>query len=120
MLAYRNGAPVRVRDIGRAIDAPENQLVAGYQNGHLGEQLIIFKQPSANIIDTVESIKAALPRLVAAIPPAIHVTTILDRTTTIRASVADVQFTLMLTIGLVVMVIFLFLRNVWATIIPSR
>ena len=81
--------------------------------------LLVFKQPGANVIDTVDRIKAALPRLEAAIPPAIHVGVIIDRTLTIRASVHDVQFTLMLSIALVVMVIFLFLRNVWATIIPA-
>jgi multidrug efflux pump subunit AcrB len=119
IVAYVNGAPVRVRDIGQAVDAPENAYIAGYQNGHLGEQLIIFKQPDANIIDTVDRIKAALPRLIAALPPAVHVAIRMDRTQTIRAAVNDVQFTLMLSVGLVVMVIFLFLRNVWATIIPS-
>ncbi|HTC08492.1 MAG TPA: efflux RND transporter permease subunit [Acetobacteraceae bacterium] len=119
VLAYRNGAPVRVRDIGRAIDGPENRLLAGWQNGKRGILLIIFKQPGANVIDTVERIKVALPQLEASIPPAIHITTIMDRTLTIRASVADVQFTLFLAVCLVVMVIFLFLRNIWATIIPS-
>ena len=119
VLAYRNGAPIRVRDIGQAIDAPENILLGGYQNGRKGVQLVIFKQPDANIIDTVDLIKAQLPRLVASIPPSVHVQQVIDRTQTIRASVSDVQFTLMLSIGLVVMVIFLFLRNVWATIIPS-
>ena len=119
IVAYRNGTPVRVRDIGVAVDAPENQQVAGYQNGHLGEQLIIFKQPDANIIDTVDAVQATLPRLIASIPPSVHVSTVLDRTQTIRASVHDVQFTLILSISLVVMVIFLFLRSVWATIIPS-
>jgi hydrophobe/amphiphile efflux-1 (HAE1) family protein len=119
IVAYVNGAPVRVRDIGQAIDAPENAFVAGYQNGRLGEQLIIFKQPDANVIDTVDRIKAALPRLVAALPPAVHVEIRMDRTQTIRAAVHDVQFTLMLSVSLVVMVIFLFLRNLWATIIPS-
>ena len=119
VLAYRNGAPVRVRDIGRAIDAPENIRLQGTQNGRPGIQLIIFKQPAANVIDTVDSIKAALPRLVASIPPSVHVQTIMDRTQTIRAAVHDVQFTLTLSVALVVMVIFLFLRNAWATIIPS-
>ncbi len=119
VLAYRNGAPVRVSDIGRAIDGPENRMLAGWQNGKRGILLIIFKQPGANVIDTVDRIKAALPQLEASIPPAIHVSTIMDRTLTIRASVADVQFTLLLAVCLVVMVIFLFLRNVWATIIPS-
>jgi HAE1 family hydrophobic/amphiphilic exporter-1 len=119
ILAYRNGAPVRVRDIGVAVDGPENAKLAGWQNGKRGIQLLIFKQPGANVIDTVAQIRAALPRLEAAIPPSVHVTTIIDRTLTINASVRDVQFTLMLSIGLVIMVIFLFLRNVWATIIPS-
>jgi len=119
ILAWRNGAPVRVRDIGTAVDGPENARLAGWQNGKRGIQLLIFKQPGANVIDTVERIKAALPKLRAAIPPSVNVLTIVDRTTTIRASLHEVQFTLLLSIALVVMVIFLFLRNVWATIIPS-
>ncbi|MDE2334308.1 MAG: efflux RND transporter permease subunit [Rhodospirillales bacterium] len=119
VIAYRNGSPVRVKDIGRAVDAAENTHLAAYQNGHRGVILVIFKQPGANILDTVDAIKARLPRLVAAIPPSVHVTTLLDRTQTIRASVADVQFTLLLSVSLVVMVIFLFLRNIWATIIPA-
>ena len=119
ILAYRNGAPVRVRDIGLAVDGPENAKLAGWQNGKRGIQLLIFKQPGANVIDTVNKIRAELPRLQAAIPPSIHVETIIDRTLTIQASVKDVQFTLLLSIALVVMVIFLFLRNFWATVIPS-
>jgi len=119
VLAYRNGAAVRVRDIGRAVDGPENNFLASFQNGKRGIILLVFKQAGANVIDTVERIKAALPKLEAAIPPAIHVNIIMDRTLTIRASVADVQFTLMLSIALVVMVIFVFLRSVWATVIPS-
>ncbi|MBU6498188.1 MAG: multidrug efflux RND transporter permease subunit [Rhodospirillales bacterium] len=119
VLAYRNGAPVRVRDIGQAVDAASNLRIAGYQNGKRGVLLVIFKQPDANIISTVDQIKAALPRLIAAIPPSVKVTEMLDRTQTIRASISDVQDTLLLTVALVVMVIFLFLRNVWATIIPS-
>ena len=119
ILAYRNGAPIRIRDIGRAVDGPENARLAGWQNGKRGIQLFVFKQPGANVIDTVERVKAALPTLRAAIPPSISVETIVDRTITIRASVHEVQFTLMLSIALVVLVIFIFLRNVWATIIPS-
>jgi hydrophobe/amphiphile efflux-1 (HAE1) family protein len=119
VLAYRNGAAVRVRDIGQAVDAAENAQTAAWQNGKRGILLVIFKQPGANVIDTVNRIKAALPRLEASIPPSIHVSTLMDRTLTIRASVADVQFTLLLSVCLVVMVIFLFLRNLWATIIPS-
>jgi hydrophobe/amphiphile efflux-1 (HAE1) family protein len=119
IVAYVNGAPVRVKDIGIAVDAPENAFIAGYHNDQLGEQLIIFKQPDANIIETVDNIKAQLPRLMASIPPTIKVDVAMDRTLTIRASVADVQFTLILSIVLVVLVIFLFLRNAWATIIPG-
>ena len=119
VLAYRNGAQVRVRDIGHAVDGPENARLAGWVNGRRGMQLFIFKQPGANVIETVERIKAALPALRASIPPSIEVNTVVDRTQTIRASVHEVQFTLLLSIALVVLVIFLFLRNVWATIIPS-
>jgi hydrophobe/amphiphile efflux-1 (HAE1) family protein len=119
VIAYRNGAPVRVRDIGRAVDDAQNVLQAGFQNNKPGVQLIIFKQTDANIIDTVDRINGALPRLMASIPPSVQVSKVMDRTQTIRASVHDVQFTLILSVSLVVMVIFLFLRNVWATIIPS-
>ena len=119
VLAYRNGAPIRLADIGVTVDAAENLQLAGWQNGRRGIQLFIFKQPGANVIDTVDRIKANLPALKASISPAISVTQILDRTQTIRASVADVQFTLMISIGLVVAVIFVFLRNFWATVIPS-
>ncbi len=119
IIAYRNGAPVRVRDIGTATRGPQNREQLSWQNGHKGVLLVVFKQPGANVIATVERIKAALPRLEADIPPTIHVKTIVDRTQTIRASVNDVEFTLMLSIALVVLVIFLFLRSLWATIIPS-
>jgi hydrophobe/amphiphile efflux-1 (HAE1) family protein len=119
ILAYRNGAPVRVRDIGTARRGPQNDELLSWQNGHKGLLLVVYKQPGANVIATVERVKAALPRLEADIPPTIHVRTIVDRTQTIRASVNDVQFTLGLSIALVVLVIFLFLRSLWATIIPS-
>ena len=119
ILGWRNGAPIRVRDIGQAIDAAENLQLAGWQNGKRGIILQIFKQPDANVIETVERIKAALPQLEASIPPSIRVSVIVDRTQTIRASLHEVQFTLLLCVALVVMVIFLFLRNMWATIIPS-
>ena len=119
IVAYRNGAPVRVRDIGRAIDGPQDTTQAAWSNGKRSVFLVVFKIPGANVIDTVEAIKKALPTLQAAIPPTIKISILSDRTTTIRASVRDVEFTLMLTIALVVMVIFVFLRNVWATIIPS-
>ncbi len=119
VIAYRNGGPLRVRDIGHAVTGPEDAKQAAWADGKRGVFLVIFKQPGANVIDTVDKIKAELPRLVAAIPPAIDIKVLSDRTQTIRAAVEDVQFTLLLTIALVVMVIFLFLRNVWATIIPS-
>ena len=119
ILAYRNGAPIRVRDVGQAISAPVDRNIAAYQNNKEGIVLAIFKQPGANVVDTVDQIKAQLPQLTSRIPPAIEVRTVLDRTTTIRASVADVEFTLGLTIVLVVLVILLFLRNFWATLIPS-
>src|ERR1700745_4228963 len=119
IVAYKNGAPVRIRDIGRAIDAPENTRLSALCNGKQAILLPIFKWPGANVIQTVDSIKAALPQLQAAIPPAVQVQVLSDRTQTIRASVTDVQFTLLLTIALVVAVIFIFLRSLWATIIPS-
>ena len=119
ILAYHNGAPIRVHDIGQAIMAAANRNVAGFPNNKPGILLSVYKQPGANVIDTVDRINAQLPRLTANIPPAMKVETILDRTTTIRASVHDVEFTLMLTIALVVLVILLFLRNAWATVIPS-
>jgi len=119
IIAYRNGGPLRIRDIGQAVDGPEDAKQAAWANGKRGVFLVIFKQPGANVIDTVDKIKEALPRLVAAIPPAIKIDVISDRTTTIRAAVEDVQFTLLLTIFLVVMVIFIFLRSFWATVIPA-
>ena len=119
VIAYRNGAPVRIRDIGRAVSAPENDLIAGWFNNKRAIILAIQRQPGANVISTVDHIKAMMPVLQASIPPAIKVNIISDRTETIRASVSDVQFTLMLTVALVVMVIFLFLRNFWATVIPA-
>ncbi|MDB5975839.1 MAG: multidrug efflux transporter permease subunit, partial [Nevskia sp.] len=119
IVAYRNGAPVRIRDIGVALDAPENIQLSAWQNGKNGILLQIFKQPGANIIDTVNSINALLPKVLTAVPPSIKVDKVIDRTTTIKASVEDVEFTLALTIALVVMVIFLFLRNFWATVIPG-
>jgi HAE1 family hydrophobic/amphiphilic exporter-1 len=119
VIAYRNGAPVRVRDVGRAISAPENDLIAGWFNQNRAIILAIQRQPGANVIETVDRVKAILPMLEASIPPAVKVSVISDRTQTIRASVADVQFTLLLTVALVVMVIFVFLRNFWATIIPA-
>src|SRR3984893_2279610 len=117
--AYRNGGALRIRDIGQAVTGPEDAKQAAWANGKRGVFLVVYKQPGANVIDTVDKIKSLLPRLVAAIPPAIKVEVISDRTQTIRAAVDDVQFTLLLTIALVVMVIFIFLRSFWATVIPT-
>jgi hydrophobe/amphiphile efflux-1 (HAE1) family protein len=119
IVAYRNGSPVRIRDIGKAIEGPENDLLAGWYNKQRAVILAIQRVPGANVIATVDRIKALLPQLEASLPPAIKVSIAADRTTTIRASVSDVQFTLLLTVALVVMVIFLFLRNLWATVIPA-
>jgi len=119
IIAYRNGSPIRVRDIGQAVSAPQDDTQAGWADGKRGVFLVIFKQPGANVINTVDSVMKELPHLEAGISPAIKISVLSDRTQTIRAAVKDVQFTLLLTIGLVVMVIFIFLRSVWATIIPS-
>ncbi len=119
IVAYRNGGPIRVSDVGKAVTGPQGTTLMGWVNLHRGIVLAIERLPGANVIDTVQAIQAALPQLEASIPPTIKVSVISDRTTTIRASVADVQTTLLLTIGLVVGVIFLFLRSLWATIIPA-
>jgi hydrophobe/amphiphile efflux-1 (HAE1) family protein len=119
IIGYRNGAPIHIRDIGRAVAGPQNRELAAWTNGKSSILLLVFKQPNANVISTADGVKAQLPALRADFPPNISLNVVSDRTLTIRASVADVEFTLMLAVGLVVMVIFLFLRNVWATIIPS-
>jgi hydrophobic/amphiphilic exporter-1 (mainly G- bacteria), HAE1 family len=119
VVAYKNGAPVRIRDIGVAVDGPENRLITAWQNGRSGILLLIFKQPGANVIEAVDRVQALLPHALASVPPSIKVDTVANRTTTIKASVKDVEITLGITIVLVVLVIFLFLRNAWATIIPG-
>ena len=119
IIAYRNGGPLRIRDIGQAVAGPEDMKQAAWADGQRGVFLVIFKQPGANVIDTVDKIKAQLPRLIASIPPTIKIKIISDRTLTIRAAVEDVQITLLITIFLVVMVIFVFLRSFWATVIPA-
>jgi multidrug efflux pump len=124
IVAYRNGAAVRTSDVATVVDAAENSQQAAWmglqgQNGHPAVILNIQRQPGANIIAVVDRIKGLLPQLRTSLPASVQVRVLTDRTTVIRASVADVQFSLMLTIGLVVMVIFLFLRNLAATIIPS-
>jgi HAE1 family hydrophobic/amphiphilic exporter-1 len=119
VIAYRNGGPLRVRDIGKAVAGPEDMKQAAWADGKRGVFLVIFKQPGANVIDTVNRIKAQLPRLIATIPPAIKIKIISDQTLTIRAAVEDVQITLFITIVLVILVIFIFLRSFWATVIPA-
>jgi multidrug efflux pump len=119
IVAYRNGSPVRLRDIGEVVDNVENVRLAGWVGQKPAVILDIQRQPGANIIETADRVKALLPRLRASIPPSVHIATLADRTETIRASVRDVQFTLVLTVALVVMVIFVFLRKLWATVIPS-
>src|SRR5947209_13809542 len=119
IVAYKNGAPVRLQDVATVIDGAENTRQAAWMNTTPAVILNIQRQPGANIIAVVDRVKALLPQLRTSIPSAIDVQILTDRTNTIRASVEDVQFELMLTVGLVVMVIFLFLRNLSATIIPS-
>src|SRR5258705_8408954 len=119
IVAYRNGAPVRLSDIASVRDSVENIRAAGYLNGKPAIPVVIFRQPGANIIQTVDRVRAALPSLKASIPAAINMQIVLDRTTTIRASVFEVERTLVIAIMLVVLVVFLFLRNGRATLIPA-
>jgi HAE1 family hydrophobic/amphiphilic exporter-1 len=119
IVAYRNGNPVKLGDIGNVLDSVENNKTASWLNGKRSIVLAIQRQPDANTVEVIDRIKGLLPDIQAEIPQSVHVQTLMDRSQTIRASVADVQFTLGLTIALVVMVIFLFLRNFTATIIPA-
>ena len=119
VVAYRNGAPVMLTDVARVVDGVENEGQAAWMNDTPAVILNVQRQPGANTISVVKNIKHLLPQLEATLPASIHVTTLTDLTTSISASVDDVKFELILTIALVVMVIFLFLRNLWATIIPS-
>ncbi len=119
IVGYTNGAAIRLSDIANVQDSVENLRSAGLANGKPCALVIIFRQPGANIIDTVDSVRAALPQLKASIPSAIDLTVVMEQTTTIRASVRDVERTLTISIGLVIMVVFVFLRNPRATIIPA-
>jgi hydrophobe/amphiphile efflux-1 (HAE1) family protein len=119
IVAWRNGSPVRISDVATVVDGVENIQASPTYNGRPCVFLVIQRQPGVNVIDTVERIRAALPRVQAAVPPAIDFHIVTDRTQTIRASVDDVQFTLILTACLVVLVIFVFLRNFGATMIPG-
>jgi len=119
IIAYRDGGAVRVRDVGRAIDGPQNRELTAWQDNKPAVLLLVFKQPGANVINTVDAIRSTLPQLVRSVPADVRVDIVSDRTQTIRASVSDVEFTLGLSIALVIGVIFVFLRSVWATVIPS-
>ncbi|HVE21383.1 MAG TPA: efflux RND transporter permease subunit [Acidocella sp.] len=119
IIAYRNGAPIRIRDIGHASIGPANDQLAAWYDKTPAIIIAVQRLPDANVIQTVDLIKKELPRLEASMPPGVKVSIVSDRTTTIRAAVSDVEFTLILTIGLVVMSILVFLRNLWATIIPG-
>ncbi|MES1260884.1 MAG: multidrug efflux RND transporter permease subunit [Acidobacteriota bacterium] len=119
VIAYRNGAGVRVSDIGQAVDSVEDIRQAGYLDGEPSVLVIVFRQPGANIIQTVDRIRAALPQLESAIPRAIRLTVAMDQTVTIRASVQEVEITLGISVLLVILVVFFFLRDIRTTFIPS-
>ncbi len=119
IVAGHQGAPVRLRDVAEVVDSIEDTRNLGLSGGKPGVILAIFRQPGANMIETVDRVTAILPLLRASISPSLHLNVIIDRTTTIRASVRDVEIALSISIILVIFVVFAFLRNVWATIIPS-
>src|SRR5215467_13352904 len=119
IVAYKNGSPIRLSDIATIEDSLEDRRNMGLANGKPAVLVQVFKQPTANIIDTVDRVYGLLPLLRASIPPSINLSVILDRTTTIRASIQDIEYTILISIGLVILVVFVFLRNVWATLIPS-
>ena len=119
VVGYKNSAAIRLSDVAGVTDSVQNIRAAGYLNGKRSVTVIIFRQPGANIIDTVDLIRAQLPVIKASIPLGIETTIVLDRTTTIRASVSDVERTLLISIGLVILVVFVFLRNGRATLIPA-
>ncbi len=119
IVAYRNGAPVELKDLGRVITSSVNPRTGSWFGATPSELLLVELHPGANTIQVVDQIQALLPRLEQSIPRAVHIKLVSDRSANIRASVSDVEFTLVLTVGLVVLVIFAFLRKLWATIIPS-
>ncbi len=119
VLAYKNGAAIRLEDVADVTDDVENNRMAAWMSGTRSALIIVRRQPGANIIDTVERVKALMPTLATSIPAAIKINLGLDRTTTIRASVSDVEHTLVLSVGLVILVVFVFLRSGWATTVPS-
>ena len=119
IVAYSNGAPVELGDIATVVDGPQNPRTGAWFGTKRAEVLLVFKAPGANTLDVVDEIKAMMPQLEKSIPRAVHVDLVSDRSLSIRASVSDVEFTLVLAMALVVLVIFLFLRKFWATVIPS-
>jgi len=119
IIAGHAGAPVRLNDVANVTDSVEDVRNLGLSNGEPSVLLAVFRQPGANMIETVDRIKAIIPELRASISPSLHLNVAIDRTTTIRASIHDVEITLLISITLVILVVFVFLRNVWATIIPS-
>jgi multidrug efflux pump len=119
VVGYKNGAAIRLSDVAEVTDSVANVRAAGYLNGKRSITVIVFRQPGANIIETVDRVRAQLPSIKATIPLGIDITIVLDRTTTIRASVSDVERTLLISIGLVIVVVFVFLRNGRATLIPA-
>ena len=119
VVGYKNGAAIRLSDVADVTDSVANVRAAGYLNGKRSITVIVFRQPGANIIETVDRVRAQLPSIKATIPLGIDITIVLDRTTTIRASVSDVERTLLISIGLVIVVVFVFLRNGRATLIPA-
>ena len=119
LVAWRNGAPVRLGDVADVTDSVINNKLAGWYGTERGVVLYVYKQPDANVVETVDAVKALLPELEHWLPPAVKLRTVYDRTSLIRAAVADVQLTLMLASILVIVVIALFLKRFWATVIPS-
>ena len=119
IVAYRNGAPVRLKDVANVVDATQNERIGAWFFDTPAEGLAIQRQAGTNTVELVDQIKKLVPHLEGSIPPSVHVDLVSDRSLVVRAAVHDVQFTMMLTVGLVVLVIFLFLRTLWATVIPS-
>jgi multidrug efflux pump len=119
IVAYKNGSPIRLSDLATIEDSFEDRRNAGIANGKPAILVQVYKQPAANIIDTVDRIYELLPQLRASIPPTIDLSIINDRTATIRASINDIEYTILISVGLVIFVVFIFLRNAWATVIPS-
>src|SRR5262249_31362267 len=119
IVSYKNGAPVRLSDVATVTDSLEDRRNAGLANGTPSVLIQLYRQPAANIIQTVNRVRDLLPQLQASIPPSITLSVLLDRSGTIRASIEDIEYTILISIGLVILVVFLFIRNIWATVIPS-